>query len=556
MSKKGEILLEHARMSISKIEETLNKLDIKLIPRVLITSEIEVEGKIEVKYKCPFCGEIHKAILTSGRSIGFCPSCFKSINISNYPEDLLSYEGRIFDDYSSLIFSIRYTEIIDDKETDSTYGIILTPDFEYDEGNMVKKAGYKISLKWAMYCQKDSIFFFDNPMGESSEKRKSSSISSAIKKSRWSYGGGYRCPIYTEDEGSYLGLPIQTERYRLESGIKAYYSTDTLDAFKYSGIDYLVKMATEKMPSEINTRDFYLPFTGGAYRMYLMRWMEAPVFEQLIKAGYGELVKCDLGLVDTSKNNIASALKVKKSLLPLIKSFLNNGSYYASSKIREIQDYYALDKNVTEDELKFFFDEAGSLSALGRIIKDFGISTSDMIQYLRRCNESQCIPIKHIVSLWYDYLHMAKDIGMDLSDRHIKYPNSLKLEHDRANAKYTLIKNELQEKHFNERTSSYGEKYAYENDDYFIKAPDSMTELFNEGKVLSHCVGTYSNRIISGTSCILFIRKKEEPDKPYFTCEISEYGKLIQVRGYCNTTNKPKSLINFLDEWKKAKCIE
>ncbi len=331
---------------------------------------------------------------------------------------------------------------------------------------------------------------------------------------------------------------------------KIFLYKETLNKFKYSGIDTLVNIAQEKDSYTENA------FANARYYNYIEKWLRAPVYEQLLKAGFDKVVNIEMDVLDLDKKDIAGALKVKKSLVPLIKDVCNEGyNYRISGKIKQIQAFYRINHDVTKEEIEFFFDNRYDLNLVIKLIEEFGFSTGDIVQYLKRCNESQCIPIDVIGSLWYDYLYMAKNVGMDLSDHRVKYPNSLKLEHDRATAKFKLIKDQIQEKQFKERTELYGKKYSFENKEYFIKAPESMTELFNEGKKLSHCVGTYSNRIIAGTSCILFIRKKEEPDIPYFTCEVSDLGTLVQVRGYCNTTSKPKSLNDFLDEWKHEKNI-
>ena len=49
-------------------------------------------------------------------------------------------------------------------------------------------------------------------------------------------------------------------------------------------------------------------------------------------------------------------------------------------------------------------------------------------------------------------------------------------------------------------------------------------ELMREGRALHHCVGandTYMKRMAAGTSWILFLRRKEDPEEPYYTIEIS-----------------------------------
>ena len=66
-----------------------------------------------------------------------------------------------------------------------------------------------------------------------------------------------------------------------------------------------------------------------------------------------------------------------------------------------------------------------------------------------------------------------------------------------------------------------------------IRLPECAHEIRKEGNAQHHCVATYMDRMVAGETCILFIRKKEEPDKSYYTVEVRD-DEVIQVRGKYN----------------------
>ena len=60
-------------------------------------------------------------------------------------------------------------------------------------------------------------------------------------------------------------------------------------------------------------------------------------------------------------------------------------------------------------------------------------------------------------------------------------------------------------------------------------------ELLNEGRVLHHCVGGYVDRVLSGESYIVFLRKAQAPQVPYVTINVSASKKfIIQIHGVNN----------------------
>ena len=73
-----------------------------------------------------------------------------------------------------------------------------------------------------------------------------------------------------------------------------------------------------------------------------------------------------------------------------------------------------------------------------------------------------------------------------------------------------------------------------------------------EGNKQYHCVATYVDRVAAGQKCILFLRKKEDPDQPFYTMEI-QGTEIIQCRGKCNA-DQTSEVKSFLKAFKT--CIE
>ena len=97
------------------------------------------------------------------------------------------------------------------------------------------------------------------------------------------------------------------------------------------------------------------------------------------------------------------------------------------------------------------------------------------------------------------------------------------------------------------------EKWVFENDKFLITYPESTTDIANEGICLRHCVKSYIPSVLDGRTNILFLRKKEETNVPYFTIEIDNNGNLRQVHGFCNSNiRKNSEEHSFLIEWAKV----
>ncbi len=151
---------------------------------------------------------------------------------------------------------------------------------------------------------------------------------------------------------------------------------------------------------------------------------------------------------------------------------------------------------------------------------------------------------------WSDYIQMAALNGLELEhNRNLIYPRDVKIEHDRFLEMKDKIKNIRYEQGLLERAKLL-EAFAFEDDDYIIAPLRNVSDFLNESSVLNHCVKTYMQKCSSGETNIFGLRKKDEPEKPYFTVNISNHGKLIQNRGKCNCA-PPKEVQDFVSKWLK-----
>ena len=66
-----------------------------------------------------------------------------------------------------------------------------------------------------------------------------------------------------------------------------------------------------------------------------------------------------------------------------------------------------------------------------------------------------------------------------------------------------------------------------------VKVPETAEELVKEGKKLHNCLGTYVDRVARGETTIFFIRRIDEPDKPFYAMEYAN-GQVRQLYTYNN----------------------
>lgn len=167
---------------------------------------------------------------------------------------------------------------------------------------------------------------------------------------------------------------------------------------------------------------------------------------------------------------------------------------------------------------------------------------------------------------WGDYLDMAEQERMNVRDDIVRYPKNLKRRHNQL----VEIRNEKWDaERIRKGKKKYGEldkkirsrlpeaaRYYWQDENYMIVPAAACEELMKEGRALHHCVGAgdaYMARMAKGYSWILFLRKKERPEVPYYTIEIEiKDDKILQW--YSEYDRKPdrERIEKVLQKFKKS----
>ena len=143
-----------------------------------------------------------------------------------------------------------------------------------------------------------------------------------------------------------------------------------------------------------------------------------------------------------------------------------------------------------------------------------------------------------------DYWRMAQEDGRDLEDGLVRWPRDLKASHNRQIEERQAAaarKDAAKRAPLFQARAEELKRLSFAQDGLLIRPCANEEELIMEGKLLHHCVAGYAQNHASGRTAILFIRKADKPEKPYFTLEFDEKElRVKQDRGLRNCDRTPE----------------
>ena len=150
-----------------------------------------------------------------------------------------------------------------------------------------------------------------------------------------------------------------------------------------------------------------------------------------------------------------------------------------------------------------------------------------------------------------DYWRMAREDGRDLEDNLVRWPRNLKASHDRQIEERRIIRERKEAAKLAERMAARAplfqaraeelDRLSFTLDGLLIRPCASEKELIAEGHFLHHCVAGYAQRHAEGKTAILFIRRTDKPENPFFTLEFDEKELTVrQNRGLYNCARTPE----------------
>lgn len=307
--------------------------------------------------------------------------------------------------------------------------------------------------------------------------------------------------------------------------------------------------------------------TGEKFNVnkFIITFRDKPYLEYLVKAGLSRLVTdivnnyrrwgYDSSAINTGRN-LKEALGLDGNRVNRMKQ-INGGlralewlQYEENTGIKISQEAltYLQSKEVLLDECE---DILAELKSVNR-----------MVNYMKK----QKVAPNRLAQTWRDYLRMAKDEGWNTNDDIVRLPKDLKARHDQLveviNARRDAERLKAQATKYEKLDEQIREhlpeakRYFWEDETYMIIPAAKCEELVEEGRTLHHCVGssdTYMNSMANGRTWILFLRKKEDLEKAYYTIEISmRDDKILQYYSEFDRQPDKKIIDKVLDKFKRS----
>lgn len=297
----------------------------------------------------------------------------------------------------------------------------------------------------------------------------------------------------------------------------------------------------------------YSRYKGNLLMCYLCLYCRHPNLEYLMKQNYDVIDDVYTGYwgrksklvlsnqIDWKSNNLLKMLNLNRVEFKLLKG----QEYLYDSYIGYRNEFPRLRPEDILNLAKVFENEHGTLK---RCIEMTGLTPQRIAQYLSENNI--------FIRDYLDYADQCRQLEYDMHDTAISMPHDFYKMHGRLSE---IIRFESDKKVRQAFEDNYeGRKsFEYSSGELFIRQPESSAEIVNEGKVLCHCVGGYAERHANGKLNIMFLRKKSDPNTPYYTVEVSASGKIVQCRGYKNNVvfnggeEKPQEIKDFEKEYQQ-----
>lgn len=302
---------------------------------------------------------------------------------------------------------------------------------------------------------------------------------------------------------------------------------------QHSGLDILAERC-----EKVNVNSFITTFHA---RPWLEYWIKGGLYRLTVECIQDFGMWGNPSYIRTNEKKLSSCLRISGDRVYRLKSM--NGGLAA---LKWLQHEQNTEKKISQESLEFLNKKAVGPGCCKKILQYLG-SVNRMVNYMKK----QKIDPNRLVQTWEDYLRMAAEEGLDLTDDIVRLPKDLKARHDELVAR---INARIDAKRLKDEKEKYkkldhgimqhlpeARHYFWEDETYIIIPAGTCRELIEEGQTLHHCVGattTYMEKMANGKSWILFLRKKKELKKPYYTIEIDMEDNHI-MQWYSEYDRKP-----------------
>ena len=152
---------------------------------------------------------------------------------------------------------------------------------------------------------------------------------------------------------------------------------------------------------------------------------------------------------------------------------------------------------------------------------------------------------------YQDYLEACLYFKLDIHDTKVLFPNDFKYWHDYYINQMETSKNEEIDKNILNQATQY-KFLLLDLETLDLMFPTKTQDFIDEGEALHHCVGrmSYNKKMANGETLIIFVRRKEELNKPYVTMEYDPTTKKIRQL-YADHDHEPSEEVKnaIYNEW-------
>ena len=299
-----------------------------------------------------------------------------------------------------------------------------------------------------------------------------------------------------------------------------------------------IKEVLENTGVRKEVADLFLSHREENMQYALERAAERGYIEYLVKAGLKRLAREaayeSVRFKDPNAKDLKSLLGINGQQLRTLRML--DGDFYTIDALKYIEEH---NEKIDDETLRYI--SSGRVVIKGLDLKRTGMTLQRMINYLRKQADKEKRGFAATNQMYIDYINMAIDRGMDPTDEIVRHTSKLRQMHDRY-LEEKNAKEQAKEKARVNRMFRWIEKSFLDNVDHFsfekagfkIVVPRDAEDIKREGRLQHHCVGAsdrYIKSMNEGKTFILFLRKEETPETPYYTLEVEYNGKVLQSYG-------------------------
>lgn len=122
-----------------------------------------------------------------------------------------------------------------------------------------------------------------------------------------------------------------------------------------------------------------------------------------------------------------------------------------------------------------------------------------------------------------EYIKLCRDMNKKPQKQ-----NNFPREYIETKKTYELNKQEYENNRLRGNYAKQEKAFTFTYGEYSVFCPTCAKDIIDEGANMHHCVGSYVNQVVNNSTYIVFIRKTNEPNQCYITCQVGTNGELGQ----------------------------